>query len=140
MNGLGPAEFLETATRERLDMETWDEWQSAALGAGVSAELAQLGREVLRDYQQHGQDAEDSHHQQLGANGDYLQQLALQAPTQAFLDFNARLIWGDASGRDGDVEAFALLITQLGSQEAAEVALSREAPTVAALKQRYGHA
>ena len=121
-------------------METWDEWQSAALAAGVSAELAQLGREVLRDYQQHGQGAEDPDHRQLGANADYLQQLALQAPTQAFLDFNAMLIWGGASGRDGDVEAFALLITKLGAEEAAENALSREAPTVAALKQQYGHA
>ena len=73
MSALGPAEFVDSATREGFDMETWDEWQSAALAAGVSAELAQLGREVLRDYQQHGQGAEDPDHRQLGANADYLQ-------------------------------------------------------------------
>jgi len=104
-------------------METWDEWQSAAIAADVSAELVQLGREVMRDYQQHGHSAEDPDRRLLGGNGEYLQQLALTAPTQAFLDFNATLILGGASARDGDVEG----------------ALASEAANVAALKQRYGH-
>jgi len=135
-----PTALTETAPREGFDMETWDEWQTAALVAGVSAELAQLGRAVLRDYSQHGLNADDPNRQQLGGNGDYMQQLALKAPTQAFLDFHTMLIWAGASGRDGDVEAFALLVDKLGSEDAAEAALGSEAAAAAALKQRYGHA
>lgn len=34
----------------------WDFWQQQALAAGVSQELATLGREVMRDHYQHGKE------------------------------------------------------------------------------------
>lgn len=121
-------------------METWDAWKEAARRAGVSEELAALGREVLRDYVQHGLDAADPQRQQLGAKADYMLDLARHAPAQAFLDFNASLIWGGASGQDGDVVAFSLLIEKLGSRDAADQALRADEKTVAALKLRHNHA
>ncbi len=33
-----------------------DRWEQQALAAGVSQELAQLGREVMRDHYQHGKE------------------------------------------------------------------------------------
>lgn len=35
---------------------TWDRWEKLALQAGLSAELADLGRSVIRDAYQHGWD------------------------------------------------------------------------------------
>jgi predicted NAD-dependent protein-ADP-ribosyltransferase YbiA (DUF1768 family) len=32
----------------------WDEWKQEALAAGVPEDLAQLGRDVLRENHQHG--------------------------------------------------------------------------------------
>jgi hypothetical protein len=32
----------------------WDKWEQKAIAAGVSTEVAQLGREVMRDHCEHG--------------------------------------------------------------------------------------
>lgn len=34
----------------------WDQWEQKAIAAGVPCELAQLGREVMRDHFQHGKE------------------------------------------------------------------------------------
>jgi hypothetical protein len=141
-SGLQIGHFQPTLTQvidapgDGQKMETWDVWKAQALEAGVSEELAALGREILRDYQQHGLAAEDPRGLELGADGDHLRELALRAPNTAFVDFNACLIWGGASGLDGDIEAFSMLIERLGSQDAADAALQAEEGAVRALEQR----
>jgi hypothetical protein len=35
-------------------MAYWDKWEQKAQAAGVAADLAQLGREVMRDHSEHG--------------------------------------------------------------------------------------
>ena len=34
----------------------WDKWEREAIAAGVAPELAQLGREVMRDHYEHGKE------------------------------------------------------------------------------------
>jgi len=118
--------------------QQWDHWEQQALHAGVGAELAALGRQVMRDHAQHGRGLEDPEQPFLGARGEYVLQLALQAPVTAYLEFNAALIWGEASGRDGDVEAFRMLVERLGSDDQAEAALAQEGAAVEALKREHG--
>ncbi len=111
----------------------WDQWHREALAAGVRAELAQLGREVLRNHVQHGHDlVPDAGVWRMAEHPGYMLELARRAPVTAFHDFNAQIIW--AAGADGEVGAFALLIDQLGSEEAADAALFREQQIVERLK------
>lgn len=121
-------------------MDAWDIWSATAKAAGVDDELVQLGCEVIRDYYQHGLDATDPERQQLGGNGEYLLQLASRAPTTAFHDFTAAKVWRGASGRDGEVEAFTLLIERIGSQDAVDAALAAEEAEVQELRRVHVHA
>lgn len=117
-----------------FDMTTdWDQWHREAIAAGVSAELAQLGREILRDHAQHGHGlVPNPGVWHMAKHPSYMLELARRAPVTAFHDFNAQIIW--AAGEDGEVGAFALLIDQLGSEEAAEAALFREQQVAERLK------
>lgn len=111
----------------------WDQWHREAIAAGVRAELAQLGREILRDHVQHGHDlVPDPGVWRMAEHPGYMLELALRAPVTALHDFNAQIIW--AAGEDGEVGAFALLIEQLGSGEAADAALFREQQVAERLK------
>jgi hypothetical protein len=116
----------------------WDAWAANASSAGVDEELVALGRQVIRDYYQHGHDVEDQERHQLGGNGDFMRQLALLAPYTALHAFNANLIWATAGDdADGDVEAFALLVDRLGSQDAVDDALLAEEPVVLDLRRKH---
>lgn len=116
-------------------LETWDHWHADAIQAGVSVELAQLGREIIRDHFQHGHDlAPDPGVWRLAAHQEYMRNLALQAPNTAFTTFTAARVWEEVSGVDGDVEAFALLVERLGSVDRADDALAAEEAAVAALQ------
>lgn len=66
----------------------WDRWEQRALAAGVSAELAQLGREVMRDHFQHGK---EDH--QLGeeSDGDYMLDMCMRDPDAAKTRFQEDL-------------------------------------------------
>jgi hypothetical protein len=66
-------------------MHYWDYWKQRALQAGVSPELAQLGREVMRDHYQHGKEdyllGEES-------DGDHMLKMCLDNPHTAAEFFN----------------------------------------------------
>lgn len=114
-------------------MANWDAWRDQALSVGVSAELAQLGREILRDHCQHGHDlVPDPGVWRMADRPDYMLRLAKEAPQTAFHDFSAHLIW--AAGQDGEVAAFSLLVERHGSEDAADAALEGERPVVDRLR------
>ena len=80
------------------DIEPWGIWHSNALAAGVSIELASLGRAVIRDYWQHGRDhdervGEGAH---LGADRHHAMMIALarQKPDLATACFEEALAAG----------------------------------------------
>lgn len=58
----------------------WDYWKNQALVAGVSQELATLGREVMRDHYQHGK---EDHLLGCAADGEKMLQLCLADPAKA---------------------------------------------------------
>lgn len=122
LNAFGP--MLTRATMFSMTTD-WDQWHREALAAGVSAELAQLGQEILRNHVQHGHDlVPDPGVWRMAEHPGYMLELAIRAPVTAFHDFNAQII--GAAGEDGEVGAFALLVDQLGSEEAVDAALYRE--------------
>lgn len=117
--------------------ETWDLWHADAIQAGVSAELAQLGREVIRDHFQHGHNlTPEPGVWRLAEHRSYMRELALLAPNTAFTNFMAAKIWEEATGVDGDVEAFSLLVEHLGSVDRADEALAAEEAVAAKLLER----
>ena len=65
------------------NMATWDVWKAQAVKARAPEELAALGRETVRDYQQYGRAAEDPQGEQFCADGDHLRGRALKAPHTA---------------------------------------------------------
>ena len=105
----------------------WDEWLRSVASRGVTAELAQLGRDVLRDHTQHGKEG------WLIGNPDYLAALCLAAPITAEYECFEALTWWN-SDRDGAQEAFIHLAGRLGGDDAAQAALDREEPAVEALR------
>lgn len=109
----------------------WDEWMKSVAERGVSADLAQLGRDVLRDHAQHGKEG------WLVGDPDYLAALCLEAPITAEYECFEALTWWN-SDCDGAQEAFIHLADRFGGDDAAQAALDREQPVVAALKARFG--
>jgi hypothetical protein len=107
----------------------WDAWLATARNRGVPEELALLARDVLRDHAQHGREAT-----WIGSDPVHLLDLCLQAPISARYQCVEALTWWNSS-EDGGIAAFADIAQLLGSFEAGEAALEREAPTVSLLQE-----
>ena len=80
------------------DIEPWEIWHAKAISAGVAAELATLGRAVVRDYWQHGRnwEEEQGNGSYLGADRHHAMMIALakQKPALAKAVFDAALATG----------------------------------------------
>ena len=115
-------------------MEHWDEWQARAVERGVAADIADLGRAVLRDHMQHGLGPEC-----LGAPGDgeLMMALALEVPNTAFNCFMGAVVHEAGGGADADEVAFRMLCDRVGSEAAAESALMREKPAADEVWRRF---
>lgn len=50
-----------------IDFDLWNVWHREALDAGVDSKIADLGRQVIRDYWQHGYDRREE-----GGDGPFL--------------------------------------------------------------------
>ena len=89
-----------TATRKPVrPVHPWDDWQRRAVAAGVAAELAELGRAVMREAEQHGWD--DSLAARCGGDdgGAAMLELALAEPARAAASWQRLL---DRDGVDVD--------------------------------------
>lgn len=69
----------------------WDRWEQQALVAGVAADLAQLGREVMRDHFEHGK---GDHLLGEKADGDKMLALCLKNAAAAKQRFQEELFCG----------------------------------------------
>lgn len=65
-------------------MNYWDTWEQKALAAGVAPDVAQLGREVMRDHCEHGK---GDHLLGEEADGDKMLALCLKDAQAAKLFF-----------------------------------------------------
>lgn len=74
----------------------WDDWQTHALAQGVPAELATLGRAVIREAVQHGWDEREKSLCGWRDDGRRMLRLALQNPALA------RKRWGRLLATDGN--------------------------------------
>ena len=93
-----------TAPRKPVrPVHPWDEWHRRALAAGVAAELAELGRQVMREAEQHGWD--DSLAAGCGGDdgGQAMLELALAEPATAAATWR-RLLDRDGVIDDDDVD------------------------------------
>jgi hypothetical protein len=81
--------------RLRQTAYPWDEWQRVALGRGVPEDLAALGREVMREADQHAWDAPLKALCGWEDEGEAMVGLALLAPQRA------RYVWRKLLATDG---------------------------------------
>jgi len=89
------------ARRREAAQRSWDWWQERALLAGVSAELAELGRRVLREIEQHGWPDEIAARCWEG-DGATMIEAALAEPEQAARRWD---YWLESDGGRGHVTA-----------------------------------
>ena len=102
----------------------WDRWEAKALAAGVPAHLASLGRDLMRDLEQHtaGEIRGLGHE----GDGDKMIAMALAAPITMELRFASDLHTpAGVSGRV-DPEVYELLAARLGGAAALDAALASE--------------
>lgn len=87
-------------------IEVWGKWHSLALAAGVGAEVAALGRSVVRDYWQHGHDQDEAAGggPHLGADRHHAMMIALakQKPALAIAVFQHAL--GQGSPQESELD------------------------------------
>lgn len=88
--------------KEMRSVRPWDEWHRRALGAGVAAELAELGRQVMREAEQHSWCDELA--AQCGADdgGAAMLELALAEPARAAASWQRLLDLDGAIDDDDD--------------------------------------
>jgi len=115
-------------------MYHWDLWHTQALARGVGQELAQVGRELLRDHAQHGLDS--------GQLGDVLDmplmlELAAQVPITAYHRFQGDIAAHNGADCNRDM-AFELLVEKMGSEGTVEEALAKEKPLAEQIWRQYG--
>ena len=94
------SEYVEVSRLRRHNCEygdyPWDHWQEWALADGVPTDLAQLGRDLIREADQHNWPRERQLECGWGDSGAAMIQLALTAPDQA------RERWEFLMETDGD--------------------------------------
>lgn len=115
-------------TQALADRHYWDRWHTSALNAGVTPQLAEYGRMVMRDHYQHGLPPDD-----LGqdCDGPLMLDLALSAPYTALERFVSDV--AARSGLDGDGVSLEHLVRLPGSLAAVDDALTREKPAADAV-------
>ena len=72
-------------------MAYWDDWEQKALAAGVASDLAQLGREVMRDHSEHGK---GDHLMGEKSDGDNMLAICLKDAAAARQRFQEELFCG----------------------------------------------
>lgn len=114
-------------------MSYWDTWHAQAVARNIAEDLADLGRQLLRDHAQHGLDSALD----LGTEKDmpFMLELAAQAPATAFVRFMGDI--ASRNGADGELVARELLSKKLGSMDAADKALAEEESTSKRIWQEF---
>jgi DNA primase catalytic core len=106
--------------KEMRSVRPWDEWHRHALDVGVGAELAELGRQVMREAEQHGWDDELAALCGVDDGGAAMLELALANPARAAASWQKLL---DQDGlADDDTDEDDDELDQEDEEDAARVA------------------